>query len=375
MPITQIPFQDPVAPPEKQEPEQLGLYDQREWEQAYRELDARVPHLLIQLQDDLTRARRREAAWISIIVHLLVFIVLWQFKVIETRFWHPAVAVPLDASKDKVTLLALPPDSQKLEHKPKTAILSDKDRIAMTRHPELDPKELKNILASPPPGLPGPSGPRVPQTAPPQAAPQNAPQGQQQAQQPQQAPPRPQFESDQTAQLQAPARPNNTFSKYSTGGTAGSAIQQAAQAAAQRRASGGGGQEGDFGLGNPARGRAKGDLEILSDTLGVDFGAYMERVRIEIYRHWFEVMPESVMPPTYKKGQLMIDFAILDDGKVAAMKVVAPSGDTALDRAAWGGISGSNPFPPLPPDFVKLGGKYLSLRCVFSYNMDEKDLQ
>jgi hypothetical protein len=54
MPITQIPFQDPVAPPEKQ-PEQLGLYDKQGWETAYRNLDEEnVPHLLIQLQDDLT---------------------------------------------------------------------------------------------------------------------------------------------------------------------------------------------------------------------------------------------------------------------------------------------------------------------------------
>ena len=36
MPLTQIPFQDPVAPPEKPQPEQLGLYDAQEWETAYR---------------------------------------------------------------------------------------------------------------------------------------------------------------------------------------------------------------------------------------------------------------------------------------------------------------------------------------------------
>ena len=72
-------FMTPVAPPpppSKLQPEQLGLYDTQDWENAYRDLDARVPHLLIQLQDDLTRSRRREAAWISIIVHLLLFIVL-----------------------------------------------------------------------------------------------------------------------------------------------------------------------------------------------------------------------------------------------------------------------------------------------------------
>src|SRR5579864_4518143 len=114
MPITQIPFRDPVPPPPPSpdpQPEQLGLYDSDDWETAYKELDARVPHLLIQLQDDLARSRRREAAWISIIGHLLIFIVLWNLNLIEKYIpWHRAVVVSLDANKDKnVTFLALPP--------------------------------------------------------------------------------------------------------------------------------------------------------------------------------------------------------------------------------------------------------------------------
>src|SRR5271166_571857 len=94
MPITQIPFQDPVAPPEKPQPEQLGLYDAQGWETAYRDLDddARVPHLLIQLQDDLARSRRREAAWISIIVHLLLIILLVKIEWLEKYLpWHSVV--------------------------------------------------------------------------------------------------------------------------------------------------------------------------------------------------------------------------------------------------------------------------------------------
>src|SRR5580704_17636741 len=120
MPITQIPFQDPVAPPEKPQPEQLDLYATRDWEEAYRDLDARVPHLLIQLQDDLERSRKREAAWISVIVHLLLFILLWQMKLIERYIpWHRAVAVPILPAKDKdVTFLALPPDLQKPTRRP-----------------------------------------------------------------------------------------------------------------------------------------------------------------------------------------------------------------------------------------------------------------
>src|SRR5271165_4305841 len=131
MPITQIPFQDPVAPPEKPQPEQLGLYDQRDWETAYREMDDHVPHLLVQLQDDLERSRKREAAWISIIVHLLLAIVLWNFNLIEKYVpWHRVTVVAVDPTKDKnVTFLTLPPDLQKPTRRPNTNIASDKDRI------------------------------------------------------------------------------------------------------------------------------------------------------------------------------------------------------------------------------------------------------
>lgn len=369
MPITQIPFQDPVAPPEKPQPEQLGLYDQQDWEAAYRELDSRVPHLVIQLQDDLQRSRRREAVWISIIFHLVLVIFLWNFNYIE-KFLpiHRVAVVPV---KDQnATFLALPPDLQKPAHRPNTNIASDKDRIAMTRHPELDSKTERRLV-SPPPGAPGMRGPRAarPAAPPPQAMAQNQAPIQQQ---PQQAPPqqRPQFESNQTAQLQTPPR-RNDFSKYTQSRSAGSAIQQATEAAAARRAAGGdGGQEGEFGLGTGARGRQYGAYDVLSDTQGVDFGPYLARVLHDVRENWEIFIPESARMG--KKGKLAIEFAITKDGQVAGMKLVATSDDGALDRAAWSAITQSNPFPPLPTEFT---GPYLALRFRFYYNPDKADLQ
>ncbi|HEV3513833.1 MAG TPA: TonB family protein [Candidatus Sulfotelmatobacter sp.] len=368
MPITQIPFQDPVAPPEKPQPEQLGLYDTKDWETAYRDLDAAVPHLLIQLQDDLARSRKREAAWISIIAHLMLAILLFSplFDMIQKAVgWHSVAVVPLNTEDKNTTFLALPPDLQKAR-RPNTNVLSDKNRIATSRHPELDPKELRKILASPPPGAPGPQGPRTAQpAAPPAMAQQAAPQqGQQQAAQ------RPQFEPNQTAQLQMPPRPNNSFSKYAGAMSAGAAIQQATQAAAARRAAGigGGGQEGDFGLGTGAHGRQLGALDILSDTQGVDFGPYLERILQDVRENWYHLIPESA---EMKKGKLAIEFAITKQGQVADMRLVASSGDIALDRPAWGSITASNPFPPLPTDFT---GPYLALRFRFYYNPDKADL-
>jgi TonB family protein len=150
--------------------------------------------------------------------------------------------------------------------------------------------------------------------------------------------------------------------------TPGQAIQQATQGAAANRAAGGG-QEGDFGLGTGARGQALGNLEILSDTQGVDFGPYLQRILQDVRENWYRAIPESA---EMKKGKLQIEFAITKDGKVADMRLTAGSGDVALDRAAWAGISASNPFPPLPNNFT---GPYLALRFRFYYNPDKADLQ
>jgi TonB family protein len=83
-----------------------------------------------------------------------------------------------------------------------------------------------------------------------------------------------------------------------------------------------------------------------------------------VRKNWIRLIPES---DQMKKGKLAIEFAITKDGKVAGMKLVGSSGDVALDRAAWGGITASNPFPPLPSEF---GGPYLALRFRFYYNLD-----
>jgi TonB family protein len=362
MPITQIPFQDPVTP-EKPQPEQLGLYDREGWETAYKELDddARVPHLLIQLQDDLARSRRREAAWISIIVHLLliIFIVKIDWFAKHIPWLHSVVAVARPATRGRdLTFLDLPPDLQKVPQK-SSNIISDKNRTAMTRHPRLDPKELRKALATPPPGRPGSSAPAVPQQAPTPQVAQNQPKQQATQQNP------------QVAQLQPSEKPNiaDEFNKYGGSMSAGSAIEQAERAAAAGRGGAAVGDNGDFGLGTGARGRQLGNLEVLSDTQGVDFGPYLQRVLHDVKINWYNLIPVSAQ---MKHGNLAIEFAITQDGKIADMHLAASSGDVPLDRAAWGGIVASNPFPPLPSEFK---GPYLALRFRFFYNPTKEELE
>lgn len=128
-----------------------------------------------------------------------------------------------------------------------------------------------------------------------------------------------------------------------------------------------------MGLGRgPTGGSVRDAMQITTDTMGVDFGPYLARIKQVIEANWYAEMPMSVYPPLRKTGKVAIEFAILPDGKVQGMRVFVASGDTALDRAAWGGISASNPFPPLPKEFH---GPYLGLRCFFLYNPTKEDLQ
>ena len=367
MSLTQIPplTPTPQAPPE---PEQLDLYEVQHWESAYRELHA-VPALLIQLQDDLARSRKREAFWISVVIHLILLIIIVNLERLEKYLPKRAVVVatPSDVLKQKdMTYLELPPDAQKITKRKETNVISDKDRIATSRTPQLDRKELKKILDSSRPGRRGPSAPAAQPAPAPQ--PQNAPAPQEKqadAQPP--TPPR----DNQTAKLETPpVSPPTTFGSGTM--SAGSAIEQATEAAAAHRG-GYAGDNGEFGLGQGRKAtKAVGQLDVLSDTMGVDFGPYLQRVLHDVKENWYRIIPESARAPLMKKGKVSIEFAITKDGRVAGLQYVSSSGDVALDRAAYGGITASNPFPPLPAKFT---GQYLALRFHFFYNPDNADLQ
>ena len=152
----------------------------------------------------------------------------------------------------------------------------------------------------------------------------------------------------------------------------GSSIEQAARAVAENRGGGRFGGGGDYGAGpGGTNARVMGNLEVLTDTQGVDFGPYLSRVLDAVRRNWYNLIPEEARPPLLKKGKVSIEFVIKKDGTIAGMTLRGPSGDVALDRAAWGGITASAPFQPLPSEFH---GQYLGLRFHFYYNPGKGDL-
>lgn len=366
MASTEIPTVQPGGP----ELDDDALQDMSEFELH------EAPVVLLELQDARARSRLREALWISLVVHLFVIIVIatspkWAFPA------RGVIVMSPDVNQKDMTYLELPPDVQKLTEKPKTDILSDKDRIATSKVPTINHKELHKILDSGRPGPPAPPNPAP--LAPPQQqmaqAPPPAPQPQQHAQSGNgiQAPP----SQNQTAKLESipgggmSPRSNNPFAGAMS---AGSAIDQAARATAGgRTGSIGSGAGGDYGTGiNRQGGGVMSNLDILSDTQGVDFGPYLERVLHAVRMNWYNLIPEVARPPMMKRGKVSIEFAIKPDGQIAGMRLVGQSGDISLDRAAWGGITASNPFPPLPSEFH---GSYLALRFHFYYNPARGEIQ
>jgi TonB family protein len=128
----------------------------------------------------------------------------------------------------------------------------------------------------------------------------------------------------------------------------------------------------DLSLDN--QGIAFGALSVLNDTMGVDFGPYLQRVLSDVKTNWYNLIPGSARAPLQKKGKVVIEFCILRDGRIAGMRLQpgGTSGDSELDDAAWQGIKGADPFLPLPGQFT---GQFLALRFNFYYNPARSDLE
>ena len=337
-------------------------------------VDIDFTHVMVsQLKDDLSRSRLREAFWMSVVAHMtVVILIIMAPKYLPGYKKGVSLISAADLMRSKqVTFLEVPPDLEKNIAKPNTNILSDKNRIAQSPHPTIDKKTLQELRDMRRPGPPGaPSAAAQPSPAVP-AQPQQMAQSQ-----PSPSPPGGGASAQtnpQQSQLQLPAEQarKNGPNPFAQPQSAGAAIQQATREAAAGRGSVGGGAGGEFGMAMGPHGGIASNLDILSDTQGVDFGPYLSRVVQVVRINWYNLIPEVARPPLLKKGKVSIEFAIMPNGSVAGMRLAGPSGDVSLDRAAWGGITASSPFEPLPHEFH---GPYLALRFNFYYNPNKGDL-
>jgi hypothetical protein len=300
--------------------------------------------MISDLEDERRWARLREGIWLALLVHiLLISAVTWIPKYV---FQVPPVVDPFDAIKQRkdLTYLDLPPDAlrqarPKVEAKPvsKKPVVVDKQTM----------EAMKRMTPPAPEPTPQSASPATPTPAHP-----------------------PTSSSSQQAQIEAPrpaavpGRPNFAMNTLNPGDQLREALRGASRnpgMGSGRPSSGGGGLAMHPGAGS-------GGLQILSDTEGVNFNSWIQHWHRETLHTWDPLIPDEVNPPILKSGQLMIRFKVLPSGRLmdGSLVLETRSGDVALDRAAWGSLTGSN-YPPLPRDFH---GPYLELRALFMYNME-----
>ena len=290
-----------------------------------------IIHLLDSFDDERSRARFRESIYISFIFYLAI---AWFL------FYGPRVLFHQPRYQDPIALMKLNDQQLSLHLPPARPV----PKIA----PKIDRKTMEQLqqqarLAAPTPQPPA----QQPQEEAHATAPVSQP--------PLPSAPKP---AQSAVESPLPAAPKPNFSQNNQ--SAHNAIQDAMRGAISSRGG------GDYGSSSGSHGPLQAGTTILSDTMGVDFSAYMRRLHDDIQRNWDPLIPEEVQPPISKKGITGIRFTILPDGKIGSMTLETRSGDVSLDRAAWNGITSEGQFPPLPPQFH---GPQLELRVGFFYNI------
>jgi len=295
-----------------------------------------------ELEDERRWSRLREGFWLALLVHILFFsaitwIPTYIFKV-------PKVVDPFDAinKRKDLTYLDLPPDALR-ETQPKVA------PKPLPNRPLIDKKTLDELNRESPPTPPPPP---EQQQAPEQPKPQPS----------QPIPPNPQSQVEAPRPAAVPAKPNFAMGPANPADQLKQDMQNAMH--------GGHSSYGDAPTGGLQMhpGAGTGGVQVLSDTQGVDFSDWLARWHYITQMTWDPLIPDEVNPPILKSGVVVIRFKVLPNGQVTDMQLDGRSGDTGLDRAAWGAISGSS-YPNLPREFH---GPYLELRAYFLYNTEPR---
>jgi hypothetical protein len=299
--------------------------------------------MISELEDERRWARLREGALWAVLVHLALIVGL---AMLPKYIFLPKVVEPRVSdlhNKDQWTYL----------HTPRLPARAPapKPTLNPPKAPVIDQKTLEEMRKMSPP---------APEPPPPTPAEQAKPQVTSPI------PPAPQSQSQVEVPRPSavPARPNFALGSQNPADQ----LRDAMRGASQNNGAGNGGLP--YGGGLARHPGAGGGVEVLSDTQGVDFRAWLQRWHHETQNTWDPLIPDEVNPPILKSGQVVIRFKVLPNGRLmeGSMQLEGRSGDSALDRAAWGALTGSN-YPPLPRDFH---GPYLELRAIFMYNMEPR---
>ncbi len=295
----------------------------------------------------MEQEEKRNPRWDAMtrVVSVLVHVAVIAFLIFSPKIFpsHVPTQEDINLAKHQLQWIYTPPPEPPPAPAPKV---------------QINPKTLSKVappVAEPPAPAPAPTNaPELPEAPAPkpnvaQAAPTPAP-----------APTPSHLEA-----LQSPVTPKHLNLGLSNS-SPGREIQDQLQDAIRRGHTQGGIYGGGPvapGAGGP--GMAQG-YQILSDTQGVDFSSYIQRLLATLRRNWYAVMPESAQMGD--RGIVFTTFQINPDGSVPSPDPLLErsSGKDPLDNAAMSAIHASNPFEPLPSAFH---GPYLRLRIIFIYNI------
>ena len=112
----------------------------------------------------------------------------------------------------------------------------------------------------------------------------------------------------------------------------------------------------------PAAIQMQASINILSSAFGLDFAPYLKHIMDAVRKNLAASVSRGFV--THERS-LSLEFAILKDGTIAALKVASSSGDAALDRAAQDIMAASSPLPGLPREFR---GESLTLHFGLTYS-------
>jgi len=330
-PVHAAPPPPPPAPvgPVQAHPAPIKIVTRRIGELDHTEL----ANLLDTLQGDQAKARFRESIYISIIFYLLL---AWLIVYGPKYIFHPGNIVDSAATrkaKEHLTELNMQNDIAKLKPAPKPPVLNHK-ALEQLQAMQRANQEARAAAIPPPALLPQPAAAPTPAPAVAEAPP---------------PPPLPAAPTPQPPPRPTPAPtaaiPDAPHSNLPAAPSVSRSMNDAANAPANSHLGPSSAIEAPpMAVGKEA---AAGDgVEILSATPGIDYTRYLRRLHTMIESTWLPLIPEEVNPPISKDGWTVIRITIDPNGTVSAMHLDDSSHDRAIDKAAWGGITGNGQFPP-----------------------------
>ncbi len=289
----------------------------------------------------------RDAAYLSVIVHLAVIILILVVppldrKAVEARIAQQ-VALERQREREATRFVFVQPHLDMPARRPLSprAEASDKDRNAQARERAKNPtnplpfsrgntpERVEALKAPTPPPQPAPSQAQA--AAPPSPAPSAADAG---------SPP-PLVTTNGSLVLPSSRAGNgrvpNAQAQAGMGsnrGLMGSAMRELQQYVRQEAFDNPGGGSGVFGP------------SIQFDTKGVEFGPWIRRFIAQIKRNW--VIPYAAMA---MKSHVVVTFYVNKDGSVSELAVPGPCNVEGFNHAAYNALAASNPTYPLPPEY------------------------